>query len=128
MRPEEIERHLTVKIEDETGVAEVLKALGLVRQPTQNDRNRFNLWKKEWGFSQELLALAAEYAQGAKNPWPFMSKILQGWREHNITSVEAARQEHDSHEQLSIRSPRPKDFISREDGDDSNLDELYTKL
>lgn len=128
VRPEEIERHLTVKIEDETGVAEVLKALGLVRQPTQNDRNRFNLWKKEWGFSQELLALAAEYAQGAKNPWPFMSKILQGWREHNITSVEAARQEHDSHEQLSIRSPRPKDFISREDGDDSNLDELYTKL
>lgn len=49
------------------------------------------------GMTQELIVQAAEYARGAGSPMMLIGRILRDWSRAGISTLEAARQEHESH-------------------------------
>ena len=55
--------------------------------------------------SMELVLLAAQYARGSGAPMMTMNRILSDWHRAGISTVEAARAEHDSHVRGSSVKP-----------------------
>lgn len=64
---------------------------------TEANRALLRKWVTEWNTPQALIDLAAGFASGAKNPMPYMDKLLTGWREKGIDTVAGAEAEHASH-------------------------------
>jgi hypothetical protein len=59
------------------------------------------------GLAAPLLALAAEYAAGAKDPLAFAARVAENWQKAGIRTEEAARAEHDARGEPSGRdNPR----------------------
>ena len=76
---------------------EIYAAAGMEKRPNAPDRDLLGRWAGEMGMTQELILLAAEYARGAGSPMMLISRILRDWSRAGISTVEAARQEHESH-------------------------------
>ena len=55
----------------------------------------------------ELMDLAAEYAADSERPMPYMDKLLSSWRDAHITSVAAARENHDQFVRRQKNQPAP---------------------
>ena len=66
-------------------------------QPIDADRDWLCRWMGEWGMTQELILQAAEYARGKQKPFAVINTILNNWKNKGISTLEAARQEHESH-------------------------------
>ena len=59
---------------------------------TVGDRALYRKWK-EWGFSDEMLLIAAEQSRAAAKKMPYMDKILESWKQNGITTpAQAAAQ------------------------------------
>lgn len=69
---------------------ELIAAWGENRAATGSEKKAY-LDMLDAGFSPMMIALAAEFAQGARNRIPYMRKLLEVWREKGIDTPEAAR-------------------------------------
>ncbi|MBR5287698.1 MAG: DnaD domain protein [Clostridia bacterium] len=76
---------------------EIYEAAGLEKRPNAADRELLCRWAGEMGMSQELIVLAAQYARGGGSPMLFTGRILSDWQRAGISTLEAARAEHESH-------------------------------
>ena len=76
---------------------EIYEAAGLEKRPNAADRDLLCRWAGEMGMSQELILLAAQYARGGGSPMLFTGRILADWQRAGISTLEAARAEHESH-------------------------------
>ena len=59
----------------------------------ETSRKMVNRWEKEWGFDEEMILKAAEYASEAKAPMAYLDSILNSFREKNIRTPEEADKE-----------------------------------
>ncbi|MBQ9197218.1 MAG: DnaD domain protein [Clostridia bacterium] len=66
-------------------LAPIFEKSGHRGTPTVGDRTLYRKWK-EWGFSDEMLLLAASQARGAARKMPYMDKILESWRQNGVTT------------------------------------------
>ena len=69
--------------------------LGRESAPTPKDRELLLKWRNDWGFRDEVLDQAADYAAGKASPMAFMDKVLENYRAAGVTTVEAAVADHD---------------------------------
>ena len=76
---------------------EIYAAAGVEKRPNAPDRDLLCHWAGEMGMTQELIVQAAEYARGAGSPMMLIGRILRDWSRAGISTLEAARQEHESH-------------------------------
>ena len=76
---------------------EIYAAAGVEKRPNAPDRDLLCRWAGEMGMTQELIVQAAEYARGAGSPMMLIGRILRDWSCAGISTLEAARQEHESH-------------------------------
>ena len=60
----------------------------------KTERSQISKWKKEFGFSNEMILAAGRYASEAKQPMAYLEKILADYREKGITTPEEAKLEH----------------------------------
>lgn len=88
-----IEAHLTVVQAANMRLGRLLRVAGSDRTPTARDRAALESWRAD-GFADELMDVAAEFAQGKESPVAYMDKLLREWRSHGAQSIEAARAEH----------------------------------
>jgi DNA replication protein DnaD len=63
----------------------IFEASGHDSRPTASDRALLAQWQ-EWGFSDEMLLLAAAQARGAKVKPLYMNKVLETWRQAGVNS------------------------------------------
>ncbi len=70
----------------------VFKRAGINRSPHKNEREQIEIWHVNWGFSPEMLLLAAEYASATSTPFATMKKTVNGWHERGIATVSAAKE------------------------------------
>lgn len=73
---------------------EVFEHAGIERSPNVEDRKRYAVWQQT-GADQAMICLAAEYALSAKNKESYITRVLHDWQNKGISTVEAARNEHD---------------------------------
>ena len=67
----------------------LFEASGQSGRPTAADRTLYKKWRS-WGFSQEMLLLAAAQSRGAARKMPYMDKILESWRAAGVTTPDQA--------------------------------------
>lgn len=77
----------------------VYAAAGVEKRVSQPDRDLLTKWQGEMGMSMELVLLAAEYARGSGAPMKWADTILSDWHAAGISTLEAARAEHEAHKQ-----------------------------
>lgn len=70
----------------------VLKACGMSRRPNDWDRECLATWRG-WGFSDEMILLAAQRAQGKNSPVPYITSVLSSWKSAGIFSPAQAEEE-----------------------------------
>ncbi|MCI5846147.1 MAG: DnaD domain protein [Clostridiales bacterium] len=74
---------------------------------TDANRTLLRRWQNDWHMPDELMDLAAEYAADSERPMPYMDKLLSSWRDAHITSVAAARENHDQFVRQQKNQPAP---------------------
>ena len=80
---------------------------------TKANRDRLVKWQSDWRMPKELIHLAAEFAHGKKDAMAYMHKLLSGWHEESITSVEEARAAHERAVSQPRTETRPADGTKR---------------
>lgn len=73
-------------------LAPILERCGQRGAPTVGDRTLYTKWVNEWGFSEEMLLLAAGHARSYARKLPTIDKILADWRKNGVTAPEQAAQ------------------------------------
>lgn len=63
----------------------MFEACGHPGRPTAADRAMYKKWRQDWGFSDEMLLLAAKQAANADSKPPYIDKVLQAWKEAGVT-------------------------------------------
>lgn len=64
----------------------MFEACGHAGKPTPGDRALYRKWRMDWGFTDEMLLLAAAQARAADNKPPYIDKVLSAWREAGVSS------------------------------------------
>ena len=72
---------------DDGFIKKLLDAAGLVRKPTDWDRQNLKIWRS-WNFSDEMIFEACKIAVGKSNPMAYVNGVLSGWKSDGIFSVD----------------------------------------
>ena len=96
-RPE-AEQYMQAARADNAVLYRLFEACGHTGKPTAPDRELLHRWQ-DWGFTEEMLLLAATESRGAETKVPYINKVLESWHNDGIlTPAEVA----------SRRSARPR--------------------
>lgn len=95
--PEAVTAHSNRQKALNSQLREIYEAAGMEKNTNQPDRDLLCSWMGEMAMSMELVLLAAQYARSSGAPMMTMNRILSDWHRAGITTVEAARAEHESH-------------------------------
>lgn len=95
--PEAVTAHSNRQKALNAQLREIYDAAGMEKNTNQPDRDLLCRWMGEMGMSMDLVLLSAQYARGSGAPMMTMNRILADWHRAGISTLEAARAEHDSH-------------------------------
>ena len=95
--PEAVTAHSNRQKALNSQLREIYEAAGMEKNTNQPDRDLLCSWMGEMAMSMELVLLAAQYARSSGAPMMTMNRILSDWHRAGITTVEAARAEHENH-------------------------------
>lgn len=94
--PDQVRAYIASFHESGRLLARLYEQCGKTGKPSVPDRALLDKWQKDWGFSQEMLFLAASLSKDAEKPMPYLDKLLKAWHDADITTperVQAARAE-----------------------------------
>ena len=97
-------------------LAPIFEKCGHRGTPTVGDRALYRKWT-EWGFTEEMLLLAAAQARSAARKMPYMDKILESWRQNGVsTPAQAAAQQppHAGGKQVSAQQYTQRKYTEEE--------------
>ena len=89
---EGINEYIEHQIQADKVIQSVLEATGTHRSVTQSDRDFYKVWCIDWGFSDDMIMLAARMSLNSRFPTAAINKQLAYWKENKISSPEAAEQ------------------------------------
>ena len=75
------------------------EVLGVRVKPNAADRRLTQKWLEEYGFDMGFVTQCAAWAVGKEKPMLYLDTLLSRFREKGITTMEAAMQERESHQQ-----------------------------
>ena len=83
--PEEAQRYFAEFHQTDKALIALFEQIGQHGKPTRADHTLYKKWLS-WGFTEEMLLLAAAQARSASRKMPYMDKILQTWRETGVST------------------------------------------
>ena len=86
-----------------TEVRELLQKAGSGRAPQIADLNLYQGWLDR--HPRDLIAYAAECARGMEKPMQYIDKVLSEWAKSGVSTVEAARAQHESRTHVRPQTP-----------------------
>ena len=119
---------------------ELRKAWGLDGRMGARDRTLRAGWQAELGFPPDAILAAAEAAQGAEKPMPYLDKILRDYAERGIRTREQIVREQDERtvrgrKQETDGAGRPRGAVNAQlygqrdyGGQEESLDEVLNRL
>lgn len=101
------------------------------RRPGYGDIVTYRSWKDR--YPEELILYAAECSKNAGAAVPYMDKLLKAWAEAGVTTVEAARAQHETwHASAASSGDRPAnpalDYAQREYKDEDFGEDFFVDL
>lgn len=126
-----LEQYLAhVSAKDENILA-ILKAAGIDRRVTNNDRALYRTWTESWGMPQEVIVFVAEKSAGATTPTAYINRVLSNYKQKGITTLAQAQSQAP---QNATQKPTQKTAIigqcdiERREYTDQQLNALFTAL
>ena len=115
-------------------VRALLEKCGLDRRPTKNDLALYERWKAE--HDGAVIEYAAECARDMQVPMKYMDKLLNGWRDEGVRTLEDAKARHEAVRQSRAatggqpgQSANPAlNYAQREYRDEDFGDDFYVNL
>lgn len=104
----QVEEYISAFYESNRLLAQLFEQCGKSDKPAAADRTLLAKWQKDWGFTVEMLSLAASFAQGADKKMPYMDAMLKAWQEQNIKTPEAAKAARERFEKAPAAAAAPK--------------------
>lgn len=83
-----INKYIDTLLANDGVIAQILKTAGSERNVNNVDREYYNTWTSNWGFTDEMIMLAAERAQNKTQPLAYVNQMLSRWRENKIYTPE----------------------------------------
>ena len=83
---------------------------------SQANRELLRKWQEDWRVSEPVISLAAAYAQNVDHPMAYVDKLLQNWREKDITTVAEAQEEHEKFTQTAAGKKLEKTAAAKPSG------------
>lgn len=75
---------------DDDFIKSILDTVGLTRKPNDWDRRNVSNWRL-WGFTDEVILLAAEKSQGKNSPLTYINAILSSLKANGAFGIEEAK-------------------------------------
>lgn len=88
---EAIDNYLEDIVRNDTAIAKILQALGIIRNVNSSDRMFYKTWIYDWKITEDLLEYATSKASGKYMPMQYLNNLLSTYHNQNITSVEEAK-------------------------------------
>ena len=104
----QVEEYIAAFYESNRLLAQLFEQCGKSEKPAASDRALLQKWQKEWGFSIDMLLLAASYSQNAEKKMPYMDAMLKAWREQGIAAPEAAQSARERFEKAPAAAAAPQ--------------------
>lgn len=76
--------------ENDKFISKILENVGVVRKPTDWDRENLKLWRS-WNFTDDVILEASLRASGTRNFVPYITTILADWKNKNAFTLEQIR-------------------------------------
>ena len=119
---EELEVYIKEKSEEIAGEMEMRRLLGIYgRTLTKTEREHFNRWVNEFGYSTVIIGEAYDITVQAtgKASLPYMNSILTGWHDAGCQTLEACRarvdsRKHENSKKANNNSQKTKKSIATE--------------
>lgn len=115
-------------------VRTLLELAGLDRRPTMNDLTLYEAWQARHG--EDVIEYAATCARGMQMPVKYMDRLLSGWLEEGVRTVDDAKARHEaarSAAAAAATSAKPAanpalDYAQREYRDEDFGDDFFVDL
>jgi DnaD/phage-associated family protein len=121
-----INQYIDGLIKDDGFIKKLYDLFGLNKFVTQKDRETASVWLDSWGFSEELILFAAEFAKDKTHPFAYLNQILSDYKQNGIFTPEKAKEY-----SKTLKTPEPKKtdrgFTQREYSKEE-LDALFVDL
>lgn len=88
---QQVEKYIGAFYESNRLLTQLFEQCGRNDRPSAPDRTLLQKWLSDWGFSREMLMLAASLSRNAQKKMPYMDALLRAWREDGITTPEAVQ-------------------------------------
>lgn len=89
---ESIKQYLSQILTIDEQIKTLINLCGLSRNVNSTDREFYNIWTNQWGFSLDIIKYACELAQNKVQPMQYINKILSNWKNNNIKTLEQAKE------------------------------------
>lgn len=84
---------ISASLRGQEEITRLFRHLGFTRQPTEDERALFNLWREQWGFSLEaILAACYEVTKTDKPSLQYLGRVLDSFRRQGLISAAAIAQ------------------------------------
>lgn len=91
LQPDQIQKYQHDRRKLASGLLQVMDALNVPGRLGENEISRYRQWTQDWGFSQEMVLLAASLAVGMRAPLTYLGRVLENWAKDNIRTPVAAQ-------------------------------------
>ncbi len=105
-------------------VRALLQKCGADRRAQMEDVNMYTRWQTEYPW--ELIDYAAECAKGMQMPMRYIDRILAGWKSAGVTTVDAARAQHEA--RSNRQGANPALGYEQRDNKPEDYDDLFIDL
>ncbi len=83
----------------------LLERCGLERRPMMDDLAMYEAWSGQ--YPAELIGYAADCARGMQLPMRYIDRLLGEWHKSGVTTVDAARAQHEANRKAHAMTPAP---------------------
>jgi len=90
----------------------IYEVMGVHARPNAADRRLVKKWLETYAFDMGFVTQCAAWAVGKEKPMLYLDAVLGNFREKGITTIEAARQERENHQQ-SFAAKQPAQAPAR---------------
>lgn len=86
-----IDNYMENIVKDDNKIAEILSALGIVRNVNSQDRLFYKTWIFDWNMSEELISYAVTLAVNKYMPMQYLNKVLAEYHVAQVKTIDDAK-------------------------------------
>lgn len=124
---EAINQYLDQILASDNKIQSILESLGLLRNVNKLDRDFYNIWTQDWGFTEDILNYAISLSKDKYNPMQYLNKLLSSYHSSGVKTLEDCKKVATPTTTTSTTKPTNQNYTNR-NYSSSDLNALFDNL